>query len=149
MFLAVLTVKLSVMIPIRPNFISAFTACFARNAVTSTSSLLIGTRISFSDNFVFSGTIFAAKQYVNHGHIMVNGKKVDRASYQVKEGAVISMDPAKSPAVADMAKKGNSTAPAYMEIDLENLKATLTRSPQLEEIPASFMKSSTYKYAQW
>ena len=69
----------------------------------------------------FAPTIFAAKQYVNHGHILVDGKRGDRASYQVREGQVISINAEKSPAIAEMAKKGNSVVPPYMEVDLDNL----------------------------
>jgi small subunit ribosomal protein S4 len=83
----------------------------------------------------FAPTIFAAKQYVNHGHILVNGRKVDRSSYKVNEGDVISINAEKSPSIAECAKKNNTTPPAYMEIDLENLKATLVRKPDISEIP--------------
>ena len=88
----------------------------------------------------FAPTIFAAKQYVNHGHILVDGKRVDRA------GQVISINAEKSPAIAEMAKKGNSVVPPYMEVDLDNLKATLTRAPQLEEIPVSVKIMSVIEY---
>ena len=72
--------------------------------------------------------------------------RIDRSSCLVKEGQVISIDAAKSPAIAEIAKKGNSTIPAYMEVDLENLKATLTRAPQLEEIPVSVKIMSVIEY---
>ena len=85
----------------------------------------------------FAPTIFAAKQMVNHGHILVDGKRVDRSSYQLKEGQVISINAEKSPAIAEAARKNNATAPAYLEVDLDNLKATLVRAPQVEEIPVS------------
>ena len=77
----------------------------------------------------FAPTIFAAKQMVNHGHILVDGKRLDRSSCVLKEGQVISIDPAKSPAAAEAAKKGNSVIPAYLEVDLDNLKATLVPVP--------------------
>ena len=94
----------------------------------------------------FAPTIFAAKQWVNHGHIYVDGKRVDRASYIVKEGSVISIDPEKSPAIAEFAKKNNTPAPAYMEVDLDNLKATLVRAPQVEEIPVDVKIMSVIEY---
>ena len=94
----------------------------------------------------FAPTIFAAKQYVNHGHILVDGKRVDRASCQLKEGQVISINAEKSPAVAEAAKKGNSTIPPYLEVDLENLKATLVRMPQIEEIPVNVKIMSVVEY---
>ena len=67
----------------------------------------------------FAPTIFAAKQIVNHGHILVDGKRLDRSSCVIKEGQVISIDAAKSPAAAEAAKKSNCVVPAYMEVDLE------------------------------
>jgi len=94
----------------------------------------------------FAPTIFAAKQYVNHGHILVDGKRVDRASCIVKEGQVISINAEKSPAIAEMAKKGNAAPPAYLEVDLDNLKATLVRMPQIEEIPVNVKIMSVIEY---
>ena len=94
----------------------------------------------------FAPTIFAAKQMVNHGHILVDGKRVDRSSCIVKEGQVITIDAAKSPAIAEIAKKSNTTVPAYMEVDLDNLKATLVRAPQVEEIPVSVKIMSVIEY---
>ncbi len=94
----------------------------------------------------FAPTIFAAKQYVNHGHICVDGKKVDRASCQIKEGQIVSINAEKSPAIAEIAKKSNTAAPAYLEVDLENLKATLVRMPQVDEIPVAVKIMSVVEY---
>ena len=94
----------------------------------------------------FAPTIFAAKQIVNHGHILVDGKRIDRSSCVIKEGQVITIDAAKSPAVAEAAKKSNNVVPPYMEVDLDNLKATLVRAPQLEEIPVPVKIMSVVEY---
>ena len=94
----------------------------------------------------FAPTIFAAKQIVNHGHILVDGNRVDRSSCVIKEGQVISIDAAKSPAAAEAAKKSNCIVPPYMEVDLDNLKATLVRAPQLEEIPVPVKIMSVVEY---
>ncbi|MDD3154823.1 MAG: 30S ribosomal protein S4 [Victivallaceae bacterium] len=94
----------------------------------------------------FAPSIFAAKQFVNHRHILVDGQKIDRSSYLVKEGQVISIDPEKSKAIAEMAKKSNAPAVPYLEVDLENLKATLTRMPQIEEIPVPVKIISVIEY---
>ena len=83
----------------------------------------------------FAPSIFSAKQFVTHGHILVDGKRIDRSSYVVKEGQVISINAEKSPSIADAAKKSNTTTPGYLEVDLDALKVTLTRAPELEEIP--------------
>jgi small subunit ribosomal protein S4 len=83
----------------------------------------------------FAPSIFAAKQFVCHGHILVDGKRVDRSSFKVKEGQVISINAEKSPSIAETARKNNTTPPAYMEVELDNLKATLVRKPEMGEIP--------------
>ncbi|MBO7147670.1 MAG: 30S ribosomal protein S4 [Lentisphaeria bacterium] len=83
----------------------------------------------------FAPTIFAAKQMVVHRHVKVDGKIVDRASYKLKPGQVITIDAAKSPAIAEAAKAVNSTIPAYFETDKEQLKITVVREPMIEEIP--------------
>ena len=95
----------------------------------------------------FAPTIFAAKQMVNHGHIYVDGKRVDRSSCQVKEGQVITINAEKSPKLAEVAKKNHAPVPAYMEVDLDNLKATLVRAPQVEEIPVSVKIMSVIEYS--
>ena len=52
----------------------------------------------------------------------------------------------KSPAAAEAAKKNNIAAPGYMEVDLDNLKATLVRAPQLDEIPANIKIMHVIEY---
>ncbi len=94
----------------------------------------------------FAPTIFAAKQYVNHGHILVDGKRIDRASCIVREGQVISINPEKSPAIAETAKKSNAVVPAYLEVDLDNLKATLVRAPQVDEMNGLVNLMSVIEY---
>ena len=82
-------------------------------------------------------TIFAAKQAVSHGHILVNGKRVNISSCKVREDDVISINADISPIIADMAKNTNSTVPGYIEVDRENCKATLVRQPEMGEIPVN------------
>ena len=94
----------------------------------------------------FAPTIFAAKQAVNHGHIYVDGKRVDRASYIVKPSQVITINAEKSPAIAEAARKNNTTAPAYLEVDLEALKATLIRQPEVDEVPLDVKLMSVVEY---
>jgi len=83
-------------------------------------------------------TIFASKQFVNHRHIKVDGKIVDRSSFIVKPGQVISISPDKSPSIANIAKNTNCEVPAYLEVDKENAKVTFAREPLAEEIPCTF-----------
>ena len=91
-------------------------------------------------------SIFAAKQAVNHGHILVDGKKLDRNSAQVKAGSVISINAEKSPAIADLAKRTDARLPGYVEVDKENCKATLVRIPTEDDVNtvADIMKVIEY-----
>lgn len=80
-------------------------------------------------------TIFAAKQFVNHRHVLVDGKIVDRSSYKCREGQVVCVDPSRSPAIAEVAQNTNSTPPSYLEVDRDNCKVAIVRTPLPEEIP--------------
>ena len=91
-------------------------------------------------------TIFAAKQYVSHRHIRVDGKVVDRGSYFLKPGQVITINAEKSPTVAENAKAVNATAPAYLDVDKEHLKITVVREPMLEEIPVQVEAMRVVEY---
>ena len=93
----------------------------------------------------FAPTIFAAKQFVNHGHILVDGKKVDRSSYQLKEGQVITVAE-KSTAIQEIVKKSNAVIPPYAEVDLENCKFTMIRKPQPEEVVLPVKIMSVIEY---
>ncbi len=83
----------------------------------------------------FAPTIFAAKQFVNHRHILVDGKIVDRGSYLLRPGQVITINAEKSPTIATIAKGVETAAPAYFEVDKDALKCVVARQPMLEEIP--------------
>lgn len=91
-------------------------------------------------------TIFAAKQIVSHRHILVDGKIVDRASYMLKPGQVISINAEKSKAVAEAAKAVNSTVPAYFETNKDDLKVTILREPMIEEIPVQVEAMRVVEY---
>lgn len=82
-------------------------------------------------------SIFAARQFVLHRHVMVNGSVVNRASFQVKPGQTISIDSQRSPAVVAAAQKTDVVPPPYLELDKESAKVTLAREPLAEEIPAN------------
>ena len=94
----------------------------------------------------FAPTIFAAKQFVSHRHILVDGKIVDRGSYKLKPGQIVSINAEKSPAVAEIAKGITSTVPAYVETDKEALKITIVREPMIEEIPVNVKALSVVEY---
>lgn len=80
-------------------------------------------------------TIFAAKQFVNHRHILVNGKIVDRSSYRCKAEDVVTINVEKSPSVAEAARKTNYNPPSYLDVDKENCKISILREPEIGEIP--------------
>lgn len=84
----------------------------------------------------FARTIYAARQFVAHGHIEVNGERVDIPSYRVRQGDVISVR-AKSRQLAPILEAMASVPPAisYVERDWINMQATFVRIPPREEIP--------------
>ena len=84
-----------------------------------------------------SSTIFSSRQLINHGHICVNGKKVNIASYQVKEEDSIEIrDKSKQLAIIDiaLANKERET-PEYIQMDEKNKKLKFVRVPKFEEVP--------------
>jgi small subunit ribosomal protein S4 len=85
----------------------------------------------------FSTTIFSARQLINHGHVKVNGKKVNIASYMVSEEDTIEIrDKSKQLAFIDiaLANKERET-PEYILMDEKNKKVTFVRTPKFEEVP--------------
>lgn len=85
----------------------------------------------------FSATVFGSRQLVNHGHILVNGKKVNIASYQVKEGDEIEVrGKAKQMATVIMASElAERDVPDYMSVDHKAMKGTFVRIPKMDEVP--------------
>lgn len=85
----------------------------------------------------FVPTVFAARQMVNHGHVLVNGARVNIASYQVKEGDVIALKPKCKdwPLVQDGIHSPERDVPEYLDVDHEELKGAFIRTPLLADIP--------------
>ncbi|CUH61897.1 30S ribosomal protein S4 [Thalassobacter stenotrophicus] len=85
----------------------------------------------------FVATIFAARQFVNHGHVTVNGKKVNIASYRVNEGDVIEVrEKSKQIAVViEATQLAERDVPDYIEADHNKMKATFVRTPGLGDVP--------------
>jgi small subunit ribosomal protein S4 len=81
-------------------------------------------------------TIWQARQLVAHGHVQVNGKRVDRPSYQVDTGDVITFRPKKKESLKAMAESAdtNSIVPSWIEVNREELSVKVTRLPTPEEI---------------
>ena len=82
-------------------------------------------------------TIFSARQLINHGHIKVNGKKVNISSYQVKEEDSIEIrDKSKQLAFIDIALANKEReVPEYLQVDEKNKKLKFVRVPKFEEVP--------------
>jgi small subunit ribosomal protein S4 len=85
----------------------------------------------------FVPTIFAARQFVNHGHIRVNGKKVNIPSYQVQDGDVIEVKEKSRelPLVLEAIASTERDLPEYMDVDLNALKGSYIRGPKLADVP--------------
>ena len=85
----------------------------------------------------FATTVFSARQLINHGHIKVNGKKVNIPSYLVKAEDAIEIKNKSKDIVtivgALMSKERE--IPDYIYMDEKNKKATLTRIPKFSEVP--------------
>lgn len=82
-------------------------------------------------------TVFAARQFVNHGHVKVNGKRVNIPSYRLKVGDVVEVrDRSKQMAlVLEAIQSPERDVPDYMDIDHSKLTAALTRIPVLADVP--------------
>ena len=84
-----------------------------------------------------SNTIFSSRQLINHGHVRVNGKKVNISSYQVKEEDTIEIkDKSKQLALIDIALANKEReVPEYLQVDEKNKKVKFVRTPKFEEVP--------------
>jgi small subunit ribosomal protein S4 len=82
-------------------------------------------------------TIFAAQQLVSHGHVLVNGKKVDRRSFQVKPGMEISIKEKSRgmQVIKDSLESSIKTVPDYLSQDSAAFSGKLLAPPQIEQMP--------------
>jgi len=120
-----------------------------RKGVTGT--ILLQILESRLDNVLFKAgfgiTRKQTRQIVNHGHVLVNGKKVDIPSYLVKAGDVITV---KSRSEAFLKSVNEmidmACAPAWMTIDKEALKITFDRIPEREELDPDFKEQLVIEY---
>lgn len=85
----------------------------------------------------FAPTIFSARQLVSHKHILVNGKKVNIASYSVKVGDVIEVKEKSRqiPLIAEAVQTMEREVPSYIESDPKAMKVKFSRLPKLEDVP--------------
>ena len=85
----------------------------------------------------FVATIFAARQFVNHGHVEVNGQRVNIPSYRVKEGDVISIRERSRQLAIVLEAVGlpERDVPDYLDADHNKMTATFVRTPSLGDVP--------------
>lgn len=131
------------------QFAKYYRAAARKKGVTGT--ILLQMLESRLDNVLFKAgfgiTRMQTRQIVNHGHVLVNGKKVDIPSYLIKTGDVITVktksgDFLKSViGLIDMA-----CAPAWMTIDKEALKVTFDRIPEREELDPEIKEQLVIEY---
>jgi len=107
----------------------------------NTAELLIGLLESRLDAVVYRAkfvpTVFAARQFVNHGHVMVNGRKVNIPSYQCRPGDVIEVrERSRNMAlVLEALESAERDIPDYIDLDPKAMKATYARVPELADVP--------------
>jgi small subunit ribosomal protein S4 len=85
----------------------------------------------------FAPTPFASRQFVNHGHVMVNGKRVNIPSYRCKPEDVVQVrEKSRNMAlVLEALQSSERDTPDYIEIDMKAMTARYIRMPELSEVP--------------
>ena len=85
----------------------------------------------------FVPTVFAARQFINHGHVKVNGRRVNIPSYQMKVGDVVEVKDKSKQLVLVLEATGlaERDVPDYIEADHGKMTAKLARVPTLTEVP--------------
>lgn len=107
----------------------------------NTAENLVGLLESRLDAIVYRAkfvpTVFAARQFVNHGHVTVNGKRVNIASYRVKIGDIIAVrEKSRNMAlVLEAVASAERDFCEYVSVDAKGLSATYVRVPELSEVP--------------
>ncbi len=107
----------------------------------STSELLIGLLERRLDAVVYRAkfvpTVFAARQFVSHGHVTVNGKKVDIPSYRCKIGDVVEVKEKSRQLtlVLEAIKSSERDTPDYLDVDHGKMSAKMNRIPALSDVP--------------
>ena len=85
----------------------------------------------------FSLTVFSSRQFVSHGHIKVNGKKINIPSYRISDGDEISLsDKSKQiPSVLLAVQSKDRDVPDYLTVDYVKMKGTFVKAPQIKDVP--------------
>jgi small subunit ribosomal protein S4 len=85
----------------------------------------------------FVPTVFAARQFVSHGHVLVNGKKTNIPSYRLQEGDVIEVRERSRTInmVLEATQSGERDVPDYLDVDHKTMKGKFIRAPKFEDVP--------------
>ncbi len=85
----------------------------------------------------FVPTVFAARQFVSHGHVLVNGKRVTIPSYRVQDGDIVQIkEKSRELAIVlDAADSPLRDVPDYLQVDHDKMRGALVRGPQLADVP--------------
>lgn len=131
------------------QFAKYYHAAARKKGVTGT--ILLQVLESRLDNVLYKAgfgiTRMQTRQIVNHGHVLVNGKKVDIPSYLVKAGDVITIRPKSVDFVKSVLELIDlACAPAWMTIDKAALKVTFDRVPEREELDPEIKEQLVIEY---
>ena len=94
----------------------------------------------------FATTRKQSRQIVNHGHVLVNGKKVDIPSYLVKAGDVVTIRTRSSEFVKTVMEPLDVAAPQWMTVDAAAQKVVFDRIPEREELDPEFKEQLVIEY---
>lgn len=85
----------------------------------------------------FVPTVFAARQFVNHGHVRVNGKRVTIPSFQVKDNDIVEVKEKSRelPLVLESIVSGERDVPDYLEVDFKKMQGKFVRGPKFSDVP--------------
>lgn len=85
----------------------------------------------------FVPTVFSARQFISHGHVLVNGQRVTIPSYRVRVGDVIEVRERmrQHPIVLEASQSAERDMPDYIEVDHSKMKASFVRVPALADVP--------------
>ncbi len=85
----------------------------------------------------FVPTVFAARQFVNHGHIRVNGGRVNIPSYRIREGDIIEIKQKSQdiPLVLEAIESSERELPDYIEVNVKKRQGKFIRMPKFEDVP--------------
>ncbi|MCW5698755.1 MAG: 30S ribosomal protein S4 [Rhodospirillales bacterium] len=85
----------------------------------------------------FVPTVFAARQFVNHGHIKVNGRRVNIPSYLLKDGDVVEVkeNSREIIMVLEAIESPERELPDYVSVDYNKMRGTFVRAPKLSDVP--------------